>query len=252
MIDLSEIENLDVVLSTKYNISLLLKTLDDISNSSNVELEKSMKIVEKKILEIEDYYLRPVDSREVYEKLSAAFKTNNENEKADEYYKRIARMDSDLFEFKGRLHNFFGNNKKAMEYYQKSVEFMPENQAAQNGFKKARNRFMKSSEQLEKFGAEATKSQSVKSYIKFGRALADVGRMEEAFDAYAEALTIEPENDEAMARKGTALESLNRFDEAVELFKKAQAINPKSMIAKRGINYASYYFNHPNSEYYKD
>lgn len=252
MINISELENLDVTISRERNISLLLQILGDINNLFNTDLKNCMKVVEKKILDIEDYYLCPVDSREVYEKLSTVFKTQGEIKKAQEYYHRIAKMDSDLFEFKGKLHNFFGNNKKSMEYYQKAFEYWPENEAAQKGFKRAENRVMKSKKQLEKLKVKVNTCNDAKSYIKLGQALADIGRIEDALSTYTKALTVESGNEEAMARKGTALESLNRFDEAIELFKKALEINPKYMIAKRGINYAEYYFNHPDSEYYED
>ena len=76
--------------------------------------------------------------------------------------------------------------------------------------------------------------------------------MDEALNAYSKAFSASFDSDEAMVRKGTALESLNRFEEAYELFKKALGINPKSMIARRGINYAEYYFIHSDLDYYKE
>ena len=161
-------------------------------------------------------------------------------------------MDSNLYEFKGRLHNFFGNNKKAMEYFEKAQEFWSENVSAQKGFVRSQNRVVKSSKQLLKFEADAQNKQNAKSFIKYGQALADLGQMDEALNAYSKALSASPDSDEAMVRKGTALESLNRFEEAYELFKKALGINPKSMIARRGINYAEYYFTHSDSDYYKE
>ena len=252
MKNLSELENLDITMSMGDNISILMNSFDEIKKFSNTEFENYLKIIEKKILEIEDYFCRPVDSKKVYQNLSDIFKQNGDLKRSEVYFKRIDKMDSELFEFKGRLHNFFGNNKKAMKYYEKSIEFWPENEEAQKGYKKAQKRFVNSSQQLEKIKLEARNKKNAKSYIKLGRALADIGNIEEAFQAYSKALTLDPGNDEALARKGTALESLNRFEEAVELFYKALEINPKSMIAKRGINYAEYYFSHPDSDYYKD
>jgi len=252
MNELTELENLDVAMNMENNISLLLQSLDRLSDFSGSEQVDGMKIIEKKLIEIETYFYRPVDSREVYEKLSSILRDRGELEKADEYYTRIARMDSNLYEFKGRLHNFFGNNTKAQEYYKKAFEFWPDNEDARKGFTRSQNRVAKSSKQLSKLESVAQNRNNAKSFIKYGQALADLGRMDEALDAYAKALTADPDSDEAMVRKGTALESLNRFKEAYELFKKAMDINPKSMIARRGINYAEYYFTHSDSDFYKD
>ncbi len=247
-----ELENLDVAMNMNNNISLLLKVLCEVKELSDSEQDELMKIIEEKVLEIETYFYRPVDSREVYEKLSSVLRERGETKKADEFHTRIARMDSNLFEFKGRLHNFFGNNTKAMTYYKKSYEFWSDNESAQKGFVRSQNRVTRSTKQLSKIEKDALKRQDAKSFIKYGQALADLGRMDEALDVYSKALEASPSSDEAMVRKGTALESLNRFEEAYELFKKALEINPKSMIARRGINYADYYFTHYDSDYYQE
>ena len=252
MNELTELANLDVAMNMKNNISILLQALDQLNELTDSERKERMKIIEKKVLEIEDYFYRPVDSREVYEKLSSTLRDHGEGEKAEEYYTRIARMDSNLYEFKGRLHNFFGNNTKAMEYYKKAFDSWSDNEAARKGFTRSQNRVTRSSKQLSKLESDAQDSKNAKSVIKYGQALADLGRMDDALDAYSKALAASPDSDEAMVRKGTALESLNRFEEAYELFKKALEINPKSMIARRGINYADYYFTHSESDYYQD
>ena len=105
---------------------------------------------------------------------------------------------------------------------------------------------------LKKLVGAAQRGANAKDLIKLGQALADLGRMDDALAAYAQATELDPKDDEAIARKGTALESMKHFEEAVELFQHALELNPKSMIAKRGINYADYYFTHPDSDYYKN
>ena len=130
MNEIKKFENLDVAMDMNNNISLLLQILGDVNELTEHEKNEHIKIIEEKVLEIETYFYRPVDSRDVYEKLSSSLRESGENEKADEYYKRIGRMDSNLYEFKGRLYNFFGNNKKAMEYFEKAQEFWSENVSA--------------------------------------------------------------------------------------------------------------------------
>ncbi len=252
MVDIKELEDLDVVWSMDRNIQLLLGALKDIKGAGDQEKRSVLEIVEKKIAEIEDYYYRPVDSRDLYDELSTMFEELSETGKAEDYYGRIAKMDSSLLFNKARLHNFFGNNKKAVELYKKALELMPDFVDAQKGLKTAEKRYFKSVNQLEKLEEKAEKRDDAKGYIDLGRALADVGRMMDAYDTYDMALRCDPENAEALARKGAMLQSMKKFNEAVELFQKALSIYPKSMIAKRGMNYAEYYFKNPDSDLYRE
>lgn len=249
---IGELRELDVEWSMEKNVSLLLKGLNDLKNLPASEIDELLEVLERKVLEIEEYYMRPVDSRDVYQGISDALENAGNGERAVEFHKRIAKMDSSLYEFKGALQNFFGNNKKAMEFYQKALTILPNNAMAQKGYLRAEKRFNKSRKVLDVVVKKTERTPNARNYVVLGKTLGDLGRMEEAFDAYESAVADDPENVEALARKGAALESMNMFKEAVEYFERALNINPKSLIARRGMNYADYYFKNPESEYYRD
>ena len=111
MYDRSELESLDVTWSMDTNVAVILKALNNIDRVNDSDKRTILDIIEDKVLKIEDYFCRPVDSKEVYEKLSANLEYVGDAEKASEFHKRIAKMESELFEFKGRLHNFFGKEQ---------------------------------------------------------------------------------------------------------------------------------------------
>ena len=70
------------------------------------------------------------------------------------------------------------------------------------------------------------KRQHQKEQLRKGNALADLGKLDEAIEAFDQALAINPDYHLALFNKGTALADLGKLDEAIEAFDQALAIKP--------------------------
>ena len=78
-------------------------------------------------------------------------------------------------------------------------------------------------------------------YQERGIALGNLGRYEEALEAFNKALEINPEDESDLLWKGFVLLSLNKHEETVEAFSKALEINPKNdyALSRKGIALAN-------------
>jgi tetratricopeptide (TPR) repeat protein len=70
-------------------------------------------------------------------------------------------------------------------------------------------------------------SQKVKDLINRGNEFYNQGKLKEAVQYYDKALSLKPENPEALFNKGTALCALGNLREAISFFDKALEINPQ-------------------------
>ena len=67
---------------------------------------------------------------------------------------------------------------------------------------------------------------SAEQWFHKGVALSDLGRYEEALEAYAKATKINPTFSEAWFNTGATLHNLRRYEEALEAYEKTTRINP--------------------------
>lgn len=245
---MKELKELDVEWSMKKTIEILNKAL------KNIEIENSGKgaklkgkgdfdelfgLIQTKIKEAEEYYWRPIDDPAIYERMKEISLALNNKNLANEYGSKIGEMEADKWEFEARLNNFYGNNSKALEYYNKALEFMPEMEEAQKGKKSVEKRIEKSEKQLPKLKENVEKKpKDAELWVKFGIAQADLGNTEEALSSFDKAVKLAPENPDALVRKGFILALKGEYQQAMEYYEKTLELNPNSMLAKRGRNYA--------------
>jgi tetratricopeptide (TPR) repeat protein len=75
-------------------------------------------------------------------------------------------------------------------------------------------------------GKISSKDERAKFYYNLGVDYDDIGRYEEALEAYNKAIKIKPDYHEAWSNKGNALRKLGRYNEALEACNKAIEIKP--------------------------
>ncbi|MGB9636461.1 MAG: tetratricopeptide repeat protein [Thermoplasmata archaeon] len=242
MSNMKELEELDVSASMSKTISVLWSALAEVENAlangHEGEAKALLDIVVKKVMETEEYFWRPVDSDEIYDKLKAIYQKLGNETMANEWGKRINLRKAREIEFLGRVQNFCGNNTLALEYYTQAVALAPEFQLAQDGKKKAEKSVMKAKREMDTLLLRT--SGNTDTLMKIGILLLNLNKVDEAIQHFKSVLA-QGENLEATTRLGLAYLSAGKYEEAKKCFEKVLAEKPSSLNAKRGKNYANYF-----------
>lgn len=234
------------------NVRVIQRAISDLGfrrdSSGNVQVDDPSKAkivlerVDRKIDEVEDYFWRPLDSPEVYTDLKDLATTLGDASRAKKYEKKIDRIRANDLEFQGRVESFYGNNAEALKYYEKALSLAPDHPLAGPGKEKVSKSLEKAKREMEKLQKSvADKATDGQVWYKYGVCLLSLGRLEDAIESFDKAIKFSPENPDAYAKKGTALESMKKYKEARPFFEKALELKPTSMIAKRGLNYITYF-----------
>jgi tetratricopeptide (TPR) repeat protein len=242
---MQELAELDVSDSMKRNIEALSSAMDTIDTEKPTDAKEKLGNIHRKVKEIEDYFWRPVDSKEVYERLILIANELEDQEKSKHYHYQINLSEANELEFKGRVQDFFGNKVKAVEYYAKALELISIHELAGPAHNKARKSIEKARHDtgnIEKKLEEHVNDP--KLWFKFGVANLNLGEVEKSIECFDKVIELDPVNPEAYARRGTAMESLGDYTGAKKYLEKALELKPTSMIAKRGMNYAEYFLEH--------
>lgn len=249
---MTSLENLDVTLDMGENVKAILNALSDIGfqrdASGNVQVQDSSRAkdvlaeIDVKVDEAEDYFWRPLDSPEVYTDLKDLATTLGDAAREHKFEKKINRIKANDLEFKGRIEAFYGNQAEAYKYYEEATDLSPDHPLAGPGKEKAFKAVEKAKNDLEKFERSVDdKANDGTFWYKYAVCNLTLGNLENASECFDNAIKYSPDNPDAYAKKGTTLQSMKRYEEARPFFEKAQELKPNSMIAKRGLNYITYF-----------
>ncbi len=249
---MKELEKLDVTLNMSRNVEVIVAaiestglgldpsghpTVQDVATSRNV-----LQLIDVKVKEAEEYFWRPLDSPEVYKRLTDLAVAVGDSGMAKDYKIKMRLIEANEFEFLGRMSRFYGNNKKALEHYTKALELAPDHPLAGPDAEKASKAVEKAHGELEKAQRTIESSpEDKKAWYRQAVAYMNLDKADEAIESYHRTTELDPENADAWAKEGTALLSLERYDEARPLLEKALELKPNSLTAKRGLNYIGYF-----------
>lgn len=233
---------MDVTDSMRRNIVVLSRAIDAFETANREETRKMLGRIHSKIVEAEEYFWRPVDSQEIYERLKNIALQLEDEDKAGHYDSQINLFKANELEFKGRVQDFFGNKVKALEFYAMALELVPDHELALPAHEKALKNVERARNDLATMERKLrSKEEDPKLWFRNGVALMSVGEVERAIQCFDRTIELDPSYPDAWARRGTAVESLGDYEEAKKYLDKALDLKPKSMIAKRGLNYAEYF-----------
>lgn len=249
---MKELEKLDVTLNMSRNVEVIeaaiestglgtgpsgKPTVQDVGAGRDV-----LQLIDVKVKEAEEYFWRPLDSPEVYKRLTDLAIAVGDDRMAMDYEIKMRLIEANEFEFLGRMSRFYGNNKKALEHYTKALELAPDHPLAGPDAEKASKAVEKAHGELEKAQRTLESSpEDKKAWYRQAVAYMNLDRADEAIESYNRTTELDPEDADAWAKKGTALLSLERYDEARPLLEKALELKPNSLTAKRGLNYIRYF-----------
>lgn len=237
-----KLTELDVTDSMQKDIEIISLVIDTIDIQNKGEAKETLDLIHRKVMEIEDYFWRPIDSPDIYERLRDIALQLEEEDKAQKYQSQIHLFKANELEFAGRVQDFFGNKMKALEFYTKALELVPDHELAFPAHEKTLKNIEKARKELDISEKKLqSKSDDPKLWLRYGLALINLGEAKRAIQCFDKVIELEPENPDAYARRGTAMESLGEFEEAKTYLQRAQELKPTSMMAKRGLNYADYF-----------
>lgn len=239
---LQQLSKLDVSIGMKKDIEVLQGAIAEIDIKDIVGAKEILEKIHEKVVEIEEYFWRPIDSSEVYAKLKATALELGDREKRDLYESKLKLLNANELEFKGRVLDFYGNKMKAVEFYKEALDLVPDHELARPAHEKALRSIDRAKKELGRTEKQlANEPNNPAHWFKQGVALLALGDILQAIDRLDRSLELDPSNPDALARRGTAMECLGDFRGAQDYFKKALKLKPGSIIAKRGRSYADYF-----------
>lgn len=249
---MASLESLDVTVDMGENVRVIQKAITELGfrrdSSGGVQVDNPSKAkyvlekIDQKIDEVEDYFWRPLDSPEVYSDLRDLATTVSDSARHSKYQKKIDRIKANDLEFKGRIESFYGNQAEANQYYEQAVALSPDHPLAGPGKEKTAKSLEKAKKDMERLEKSIdAKAEDGGFWYKYAMCHLTLGKLEEASGYFDKAIKYSPDNPDAYAKKGTTLESMKKYEDARPFFEKALELKPSSMIAKRGLNYISYF-----------
>ena len=127
---MKELLELDVALGMDRDIEVLLKAINVVDTGNKAAAKEVLKQVHGKVVEIEEYFWRPIDSVEVYERLRTIAHELGDEDKAVTYDSKISLFKANELEFKGRVQDFYGNKTLAVQYYERALKLVPDHELA--------------------------------------------------------------------------------------------------------------------------
>jgi tetratricopeptide (TPR) repeat protein len=219
--NLEELRKLDVTNSMSATAKAINDAIGMLSGDCHLSQDKEiLGVINKKLLEVDQAFDRPLDSPETFVKLRDIAKKAGQSDLEGYCQEQVNMLEANDLHFRGYTWLFYGDCVRASEYLKKAANLAPKHPVASVDLGKAEKRLAK--------------------------ALVTMGKLEESLQYFDQALAKDPQSADAMAKKGAALEGLGRYSEAVALFNKALDIKPTSQIAKKGLNLAEYFEDNPD------
>ena len=246
--------DLDVQQNLKETLAVLQRAADEVDGalkSSGNKLgageAETLKLIAAKVEEAETFFARALDSKALYDQLSDIEARVGNAAAAERYAKQGRRFLSDELEFKGKKQAFYGDNKRALEFFEQALKLTPDHDFALSGSEGSRKRIERSTKDLPKLQKNAEAKNTPKEHLALGAAYADLGRLDDAMASFEKALALDDKNPDAWAKKGAIVHAKGDVKGALELYKKAVEIKPTSMAGRRGVNYATFDLENPQA-----
>jgi tetratricopeptide (TPR) repeat protein len=235
-------ENIACIRDALATIDIVRKRDGSFHLNQPAKSKSVLEIIDTKLVEIEEYYWRPIDSKGIYEKLKQIAIGIKDQKRVKKYDDKLKLIEANELEFAGRVQSFYGNNTEALKYYEEALALVPNHNLARAGREKALKSVERATYNLPQIERKLKiDPSSMKHWYNKGTALLNLGRVNEAINCFDHVLKNDPSYVDAWVRKGTALESLGKYRNAKKYFAEALKLNPNSMLAKRGLNYAEYF-----------
>ncbi|MEA3557762.1 MAG: hypothetical protein U9R75_00750 [Candidatus Thermoplasmatota archaeon] len=223
----------------------ILENIREIMNDvekapDSTESSKALSLIREKENASRDYFMRPFDSDEIYDRLIKVHEKRGENDIADTYRRCLDLRQARKWTILGDSYALMGLNSRAAGFLEKALHFGPSEDLAdevRRTYEKALRRVEKAENMVVKTTTRADSDPgNLKNMIKALSDLLDLDRIEDASALSVEGLKRHGEDLDILYRKGVALFGKDEFGPALEIFDKCLEMRPTSANAKRAVN----------------
>ena len=239
--ELLQLDPSDSMKRTIERIYLLLEQIEEEGDGGATN--RSLELIAEKEKEAVSYYMRPLDSDEIYNRLISLHEARDEMETADHYKSMIDQRRARKWTLNGDLHSVLGDNTLAVKYFERALFYGPRDDVVdevKKALSKAAKRVDKAvsglSIVLKKLEARPSDGKLIGDAVKY---LIDLNRIDEAIDMNGKILKLIPDDFESLHRKGCLQFLAGEREKALQTFSALKEENPNSTKAKSAFNWTS-------------
>ena len=237
-----ELQQLDPSDSMKRAIEVIDLLLEQIKEEGDGEaISRALDLIAQKENEAVSYYMRALDSDDIYNRLINLHEARDEIEAADHYKSMIDQRRARKWTLHGDLHSVLGNNILAVKYFERGLFYGPRDDV-EDDVKKALSRAGKRVDKaesglpvvLKKLEARPSDEKLIGDAVKY---LIDLNMIDEAIEMNVKILKLIPGDFESLHRKGCLQFLAGEREKALQTFSRLKEDNPNSTKAKSAYNW---------------
>ncbi len=236
---LEKLSTMDPSDSMEDTLKTIMKVLEGLPSEKEGK-RKALDIISEKEKAVRDYYLRPLDSDEVYVTLAGIHDELGNKEMAGLYRRCIDMREARKCTIMGDSYSLMGINSRAVEYLQKALELGPAEDLVdeiERTLLKAEKRVSKARDEVDILLMKLKKDPTHnKNLLKAVCHLIDLDRFDQALEMADSGLKVYNDDPDLLFRKGCAYFGKNDRDSAMEIFGPLLITNPSSNNYKRAVN----------------
>ncbi len=200
----------------------------------------ALQLISQKEEKARNYYLRPFDSEDIYNRLIDIHKEKDEDDMVARYRRCLDLREARKYTILGDSYALMGINTTASEYLETALDHGPSEDLVEEVEKtlvRARKRVAKASDEIHILLMKLDKDPThQKNLIKTVTHLIDLDRFDEAILRADVGLDVWKDDPDLRYRKGCALFGRGDMEEALVLFNVLLEIKPTSNNYKRAVN----------------
>lgn len=244
---LERLSSIDPSDSMEDALKAVVELLDHIEDKE-IDKDRALALIAEKEAKARDYYLRPFDSDDIYNRLVDIHTKRDEQDLVNRYRRCLDLKQARKWMILGDCYQLIGLNTRAAKFLKRSLFFGPAEDlvdAVERTLEKAEKRISKANDGLQKTLLKfETDPGDQKNSLKAATFLLDLDRLDEAMNVADVTMKTHKDDPDLLYRKGIAMFGLDDMDSARAIFESLLSINPNSNNYKRAYNFSMEMGNH--------
>ena len=237
-----KLEGLDPSDSMKRAMEIIDLLLDQIEEEADHEVvSRALELIAERERQAVSYYMRPLDSDSIYNRLIDLHEARKKDEIALHYKSMIDQRRARKWTTYGDLHAVMGDNTLAVKYIERALFYGPRDDVIEdvkNALSRARKRMEKAEiglpRVLKKLNDRPLDARLIGDGAKY---LTDLNRVDDAIRMNGRGLEIRPDDLDLLHRKGCLQFLSGERRQALLTFSKLKEMNPNSTKARSAYNW---------------
>ncbi len=237
--ELQKLDPSDSMKRATESIDLLLEKIEE--GGDNEVINRGLDLIAEKEGEAVSYYMRPLDSDEIYNRLISLHEARDDIEASGHYKSMIDQRRARKWTRYGDLHSVLGDHSLAVKYFERALFYGPRDDVVDE-VKKAHSKAEKRIDKavsglpgiLKKLEVRPTDRKLIGDAAKY---LIDLNRIDEAIEMNGRILELAPGDFESLHRKGCLQFLAGERKEALLMFSALKEENPNSTKVRSAFNW---------------